>query len=169
MQVLSLCWEDTLEKAMAIHSSILAWRIQWTEEPGRLHSMGVTKSRTQPKRLSMNVLSYVHPHTPPQPPHAIFLQVKVPFISQSLPSFYVVFKMGLYIYLFGWRDGGKTDELKKVTMSAECGTLFLGRKAMTNLDSILKSRDVTLTTKVHLVKAIVFPVVMYGCESWIIK
>ena len=46
---------------------------------------------------------------------------------------------------------------------------FLGRKAMTNLDSILKSRDITLPTKVHLVKAMVFPVVMYGCESWIIK
>ena len=47
--------------------------------------------------------------------------------------------------------------------------LLLGRKAMTNLDSILKSRDVTLPTKVHLVKAMVFPVVMYGCESWTIK
>ena len=47
--------------------------------------------------------------------------------------------------------------------------LPLGRKAMTNLDSILKSRDITLLTKVHLVKAIVFPVVMYVCESWIIK
>ena len=47
--------------------------------------------------------------------------------------------------------------------------LLLGRKAMTNLDSILKSRDITLPTKVHLVKAMVFPVVMYGCESWIIK
>ena len=47
--------------------------------------------------------------------------------------------------------------------------LFLGRKAMTNLDSILKSRDITLLTKVHLVKAMVFPVVMYGCESWTIK
>ena len=47
--------------------------------------------------------------------------------------------------------------------------LFLGRKAKTNLDSILKSRDITLPTKVHLVKAMVFPVVMYGCESWIIK
>ena len=113
----------------------------------------------------MHVLSYVHPHTPPQPPHATFLQIKVLFISQSLPSFYVVFKMGLYIYLFGWREGGKTDELKKVTMSTECGTLFLGRKAMANLDSILKSRDIALPTKVHLVKAIVFPVVMYGCES----
>ena len=47
--------------------------------------------------------------------------------------------------------------------------LLLGRKVMTNLDSILKSRDITLPTKVHLVKALVFPVVMYGCESWIIK
>ena len=47
--------------------------------------------------------------------------------------------------------------------------LFLGRKAMTNLDSILKSRDITLPTKVHLVKTTVFPVVMYGCESWTIK
>ena len=47
--------------------------------------------------------------------------------------------------------------------------LFLGRKVMTNLDSILKSRDITLPTKVHLVKAMVFPVVMHGCESWTIK
>ena len=47
--------------------------------------------------------------------------------------------------------------------------LLLGRKAMTNLDSILKSRDIILPTKVHLVKAMVFPVVIYGCESWIIK
>ena len=47
--------------------------------------------------------------------------------------------------------------------------LLLGRKAMTNLDSILKSRDITLPTKVHLVRAMVFPVVMYGCESWTIK
>ena len=47
--------------------------------------------------------------------------------------------------------------------------LLLGRKAMTNLDSVFKSRDITLPTKVHLVKAMVFPVVMYGCESWTIK
>ena len=62
----------------------------------------------------------------------------------------------------------------KITADGDCsheikGRLLLGRKAMTNLDSILKSRDVTLTTKVHLVKAIVFPVVMHGCESWTIK
>ena len=48
-------------------------------------------------------------------------------------------------------------------------TLLLGRKVMTNLDSIFKSRDITLPTKVHLVKAMVFPVVMYGCESWTVK
>ena len=53
--------------------------------------------------------------------------------------------------------------------SDEIRCLLLGRKVMTNLDSILKSRDITLSTKVHLVKAMVFPVVMYGCESWAIK
>ena len=62
----------------------------------------------------------------------------------------------------------------KITTDGDCSSeikrhLLLGRKVMTNLDSILKSRDVTLPTKVHLVKAMVFPVVMYGCESWTIK
>ena len=62
----------------------------------------------------------------------------------------------------------------KITADGDCSHeikrhLLLGRKAMTNLDSILKSRDITLPTKVHLVKAIVFPVVMYGGESWTIK
>ena len=62
----------------------------------------------------------------------------------------------------------------KITADGDCSYgvrrhLLLGRKAMTNLDSILKSKDITLPTKVHLVKAMVFPVVMYGCESWTIK
>ena len=62
----------------------------------------------------------------------------------------------------------------KITADGDCSNeikrrLLLGRKVMTNLDSILKSRDITLTTNVHLVKAMVFPVVMYGCESWTIK
>ena len=56
-----------------------------------------------------------------------------------------------------------------VTTAMKLRHLLLGRKATTNLDSILKSRDITLPTKVHLVKAMVFPVVMYGCESWTIK
>ena len=58
-------------------------------------------------------------------------------------------------------DGDFSHEIKRL--------LVLGRKAMTNLDSILKSRDITLLINVHIVKAIVFPAVMYGCESWIIK
>ena len=62
----------------------------------------------------------------------------------------------------------------KITVDGDCGQeikrrLLLGRKVMTNIDSILKSRDVTLPTKVHLVKAVVFPVVMCGCESWTVK
>ena len=81
-----------------------------------------------------------------------------------------------------WKIDGKTMETvtdffflgSKITADGDCSpeikrSLFLGRKAMTNLDSILKSRDITLPTKVHLVKAMVFPVVMYGCESWTIK
>ena len=58
-------------------------------------------------------------------------------------------------------DGAWSHEIKR--------HLLLGRKAMTNLDSILKSRDITLSTKVHLVKAMVFPLVMYGCESWTLR
>ena len=62
----------------------------------------------------------------------------------------------------------------KITADGDCsheikGPLLFGRKVMTNLDSILKSRDIALPTKVHLVKAMVFPVVMYGCESWTVK
>ena len=81
-----------------------------------------------------------------------------------------------------WEIDGETVEIlsdfiwggSKITADGDCSHeikrhLVLGRKAMTNLDSILKSRDITLPTKVHLVKAMVFPVVMYGCESWTIK
>ena len=58
-------------------------------------------------------------------------------------------------------DGGYSHEIKR--------QLLCGRKAMTNLDNILKTRDITLPTKIHLVKAMIFPVVMYGCESWTVK
>ena len=78
-----------------------------------------------------------------------------------------------------WQSDGETvrDFIflgSKITADGDCSheinrCLLFGRKAMTNLDSILKSRDITLLTKVHLVKAIVFPVVMYGCESWTVK
>ena len=98
---------------MATHSSNLSWRIPWTEEPGRLQSMGC-------KELDISDFHIFH--------------------------------------------GGKGDcshEIKKC--------LLLGRKVMTNLDSILKSRDITLSTKFCLVKDMVFPVVMYGYESWTMK
>ena len=81
-----------------------------------------------------------------------------------------------------WQIDGETMETvrdfiflnSKITADGDCSHeikrhLLLGRKAMTNLDSIVKSRDITLPTKVHLVKAIVFPGVMYECESWTIK
>ena len=81
-----------------------------------------------------------------------------------------------------WQIDGETVETmadfiflgSKITVDSDCSHeikrhLLLGRKVMTNLDSIFKSRDITLSTKVHLVKAIVFPVVMYGYESWTIK
>jgi len=87
-----------MKKGKATHSSILAWRIPWTGEPGGLQSLGLHRVRHD------------------------------------------------------WATN-----------------TYLGRKVMTNLDSILKSRDITLPTKVHIVKAMVFPVVMYGCESWTIK
>ena len=81
-----------------------------------------------------------------------------------------------------WQIDGKTVETvadfifwgSKITADSDCSheikrRLLLGMKVMTNLDSILKSRDISLSTKVHLVKAMVFPVVMYGCESWTVK
>ena len=96
--VQSLDREDPLEKGIITHSSILVWRIPWTQEPGGLQSTGSQK------------------------------------VGHDLAT-----------------------------------SLLLGRKVMTNLDSIFKSRDITLPTKVSLVKAMVFPVVMYGCESWTVK
>ena len=78
-----------------------------------------------------------------------------------------------------WGNSGNSDRLylgggSKITADGDCSHeikryLLLGRKVMTNPDSMLKSRDITLPTKVHLVKAMVFPVVMYGCESWTVK
>ena len=91
-------------------------------------------------------------------------------------------KIMAYGPITSWEIDGETMEIvtdftflgSKITADGDCSheikrCLLLGRKVMTNLDSILKSRDIILPTKVHLVKAMVFPVVMYGCESWTIK
>ena len=84
--------------------------------------------------------------------------------------------------IISWQTDGETMETgidfiflgSKITVDSDCSheikwCLLLGRKAMTNLDSVLKSRDIALLTKVHLVKAMVFPVAVYGCDSWTIK
>ena len=96
-------------------------------------------------------------------------------------------KVGLKLFMASgpittWQIDGETVETvtdfilrgSKITADVDCSheikrCLLLGRKIMTNLDSILKSKDITLPTKVHLVKAMIFPIVMYGCESWTIK
>ena len=88
----------------------------------------------------------------------------------------------LLIFITSWEIDGETVEIvsdfiflgSKITADGDCSheikrLLLCGRKVMTNLDSILKSRDITLPTKVCLVKAMVFPMVMYGCESWTVK
>ena len=98
-QVGSLGHEDPLEPEMATHSSMLTWKIPWTEEAGLVSKISA--------------------------------------------------------------DSDFSHEIKR--------PLLLERKAMTNLDSILKNRNITLLTKVHIVKAMIFPVVVYGCESWTIK
>ena len=91
-------------------------------------------------------------------------------------------KIMAYVSITSWEIDGETVETvsdfifgaSKITADSDCSheikrLLRLGRKVMTNLDSTFKSRDITLPTKVHLVKAMVFPVVMYGCESWTVK
>ena len=85
-------------------------------------------------------------------------------------------------HITSWQIDGETMKIvryfilggSKITTDSDCNhevkrCLFIGRKAMTSIDSILKYRDITLPTKVHMVKVMVFPVVMYGCESWIIQ
>ena len=120
--VLSLGWEDPLEKEMATHSSVLAWRIPGTGEPGGLPSM-------RPHRVGQ-----------------YWSDLAAAAAADSILK---------------RRDGDYCHEIKR--------HLLLGRKVMTNIDSIFKSRDITLPTKAHLVKAMVFPVVTYGCASWTMK
>ena len=109
------------------------------------------------------------------------------FLKSSLPNYGICFLSRLSSIMAStpitsWQIHGETMETvtdfilggSKIIADGDCSHeikrhLLLGRKAMTNLDSILKSRDITLPIKVHLVKAMVFPVVMYGCESWTIK
>ena len=107
----------------------------------------------------------------------------ISFFKDLLKSFFLLFsiKHGFWSHCFmanKWGKRGKVTDFiflgSKITVDSDCSPeikryLLLVRKAMTNLDSVFKSREITLLTKVCLVKAMVFPVVMYGCESWTIK
>ena len=139
-----------VEKAMAPHSRTLAWKIPWTEEPGGLQSMGSLRVRHD-WATSLSLFTFLHWRRKWQP-----TPVFLPGESQGRGR------------LVGCRLWGHT-ELDTTEATQQQQQQLLGRKAMTNLDSILKSRDITLPTKVCLVKAMVFPIVMYGCESWTIK
>ena len=127
---------------MAPHSSTLAWKIPWVEEPGRLQSMGF-------QRVGHNI-------------QKMKIMASGPITSWEIDA-ETVETVSDFIFLGSkiTADGDCSHEIKR--------RIFLGRKAMTNLDSILKSRDITLSGKVRLVKAMVFAVVMYGYESWTIK
>ena len=112
----------------------------------------------------------------------LFMRVKEECENTGLKLSFQKTKIMASCPITSWQIDGETMETvrgfiflgSKITADDDCNheikrCLLLGRKAMTNLDSILKSRDITLPTKVHLVKAMVFPVVMYGCESWTVK
>ena len=113
---------------------------------------------------------------------SLLMKVKVEVETVGLKLNNQKIKIKAFGPITSWQIDGETVETvadfilggSKITVDGDCGhqikrCLLLGRKVMINLDSILKSRDITLPTKVFLVKAVVFPVVMYGCESWTIK
>ena len=113
---------------------------------------------------------------------ALLMKVKEENEKVGLKLNFQIIKIMASGPITSWQIDGETMETvrafilggSKITADGDCSheikrRLLLGRKAMTNLDSIFKSRDITLSTKVHLVKAMVFPMVMYGCESWTVK
>ena len=150
---------------METHSSTLAWKIPWMKNPGRLHTVhGVTKSQTR-----LSDFTFLMKVKEESEKVGLKLNIQKTKIMASGP-------------ITSWQIEGETIETvtdfifldSKITADGDCSheikrRLILERKVVTNLDSILKSRDITLPTKVHLGKAMVFPVVMYGCESWTIK
>ena len=163
---------------MAPHSSTLAWKIPWMEEPGGLQSMGSLKVGTWLSDFTFTF--HFHALEKEMATHSSVLAWRIPGTGEpgELPS------MGSHRVGHDWSDlaaaacqiewqtlfSWTPKLLQMVTAAMKLKDAYsLGEKTMTNLDSILKSRDITLPTKVHLVKAMVFPVVMFGCESWTIK
>ena len=146
---------------MATHSSVLAWRIPEMGEPGELPSMGSHRVNHNWSDLAAAALSAASCDT--EISSLKFNKKKKITSIRSIKSpFYYSYRKKKYKIVVMWRDIYVIwREIKR--------HLLPGRKVMINLDNMLKSRDITLPTKVHLVKAMVFPVVMYGCESWTIK
>ena len=155
---------------------------------GRRPTEPATQWRHQdhkPPHHSSRIFTQAHSHLPFPPPSpacpwipAFYLGAISPPMRQLKPNIQKTKAMASGP-ITSWQTDGETvsDFIlwgSKITADGDCSHeikrhLFLGKKVMTNLDSILKSRDVTLPTKVHLVKGMVFPVVMYECESWTIK
>ena len=145
---------------MATYFSVLAWKFPWTVEPESYSPWGheelATTDTLSLEREREEWKSWLKSQHSEDEDHGIWSHH---FMANR------------------WGNSGNSGWLfwgSKITADGDCSheikrRLLPGRKVMTNLDSIFKSRDITLLTKVHLVKAIVFPVVMYGCESWTIK
>ena len=154
-----------LEKEMATHSSILAWRFPGTEEPSGLPSMGLHRVRHDWSDLAAaDTVLKSRNITLPTMMHIVKAFWSHHFMGNRWGNggnSVRVYFGGLQNHCRWWLHEIKRNEIKR--------RLLLGRKVMTNLDSIFKSRDITLPTNVHLVKAMAFPVVMYECKSWTIK
>ena len=184
-RVRSLGWKDPLEKEMETHSNILAWKILWMEEPGRLQSKRSQRVRQIAGR-NINNLRYADDTTlmaeSEEELQSFLTKVKEESEKVGLKLNIQKTKIMATSPITSWEIDGETVETvldfifggSKITADGDCSheikrRLLLGRKVMTNLNSIFKSRDITLSTKACLVKAMVFPVVMYGCESWTVK
>ena len=132
----------------------------------RCHSNGRKQRETRASRWGSYTSSFTSARVKKLAYNPTFKRLRSWHLVPSLRSKYKGEKWGLWQILFSWApkwlwNGDWSHEIKRY--------LLLGRKAMTNLDSISKSRNITLLTKVRIVKAMVFPVVMYGCENWAIK
>ena len=144
------------------------------------------KARIKTARRNINKLRYADDITlmaeSEEEPRSLLMKVKEESGKAGLKLNIQKTKIMAFSPITSWQIDGETMETvtnfiflgSKITVDGDCSheikrLLLLGRKAVKNLDSILKSRDITLPTKVHLIKAVVFPVVMYGCESWTIK
>ena len=144
------------------------------------------KARIKTARRNINKLRYADDITlmaeSEEEPRSLLMKVKEESGKAGLKLNIQKTKIMAFSPITSWQIDGETMETvtnfiflgSKITVDGDCSheikrLLLLGRKAVKNLDSILKSRDITLPTTVHLIKAVVFPVVMYGCESWTVK